>query len=157
MVGLENENYKQIHDTYKLCLKMKKIKDDVDIAGPFPFRLYPGSPIYNRLVTKFSISAPTELTKWNDFLNNDSTTYTEMPWAPAKFRKNFELILFYSNHAFTTISKDTKIFKRLLKTILKTISRFRIRKFLFLLPIEFWGLKVVRVTKMKLFRNKGHY
>ena len=129
---------------------MKKIGEGVDIAGPFPFRLYPGSPIYNRLVSAYSIKAPDELSLWEEFLGTEDRTYSDMPWTPVEFRKNFELILFYSTYAlYSSVESENQI-RRMLLDLLRIFSRYRLRTFQFSVPFEYWGTKMARKVKAAL-------
>jgi radical SAM superfamily enzyme YgiQ (UPF0313 family) len=53
MVGMPGETDSEIQDTYNLCTKLKKIfaqKNKIADIGVFPFRLYPGSPLYDKAV-----------------------------------------------------------------------------------------------------------
>ena len=154
MVGLENESLKQIRQTFNFCFKIKKIRPDVDIAGPFLFRLYPGSPIYNRLVEKYSLYIPQSTESWEIYLNREGSLNL-MPWTPKKFQENLKYIQFYSEFAMPSMSKIKRL-KDVFVTILAIISRFRIRHFIFSFPVDYllinWYFKQ---NKSKNHYNKG--
>ena len=140
IVGFENETLPQIRKTYDLCLKMLEIKRDVDIAGPFLLRLYPGSPIYNRLVAQYHIVTPEDLESWECFLMKNESQYSDMPWTPTIFQNHLVHIPFYSQHAMK-ISGKSKGITRILRYVLTKLSRYRIRKFFFRYPFEYWIAK----------------
>ena len=52
------ETDEEVQETYELCVKYKKIflkKNKVADIGIFPFRLYPGSPLYDKAVEHLGI------------------------------------------------------------------------------------------------------
>ena len=58
MVGMPTENNSEIQDTFDLCVKMKKKYFKKGLAadiGIFPFRLYPGSPLYDRAIEELGM------------------------------------------------------------------------------------------------------
>jgi len=137
MVGLENETIEQIRNTYNLCLKMKKINPMVDIGGPFIFRLYPGSLIYNRLVTNYNLNMPDSLESWVENLEK-SDTYTEMPWTPKEFQEKSKLLTFYSAYAFTSYSEVVRNPQKILHLLFGPSARLRLKYFFFGYPFEYW-------------------
>lgn len=143
MVGLENEGMEQIRNTYRFCVKMKKKEPRVDIAGPFVFRLYPGSRIYHRLTEKFELSIPKTLKDWVEYLRNESV-YTPMPWVPEKFKKFSDKVQLYSDFALSYSQNSRNIVLRLIKKILMCVARMRINYFFFRCPIE---IKLVNAFK----------
>ena len=134
MVGLEDETLDQMRDTFDLCFKMKKIRPDVDIAA-FIFRLYPGSPIYNRLVERHNIKIPHDLESWSEFLK-ESDSYTEMPWTPKAFQDNIKYISFCMDHVMPARRRNCGA-KDVLRAILAKICQFRLKSFLFFMPVEY--------------------
>jgi len=135
MVGLENETIDQIKNTYNFCLTLKKINPLTDIAGPFVFRLYAGSPIFNRLVAKYNLKLPKTLELWAEYIKKEET-FTEMPWTPKRFNKITKFLNFYSTIALSSLeNKNQKITK---KSLFGLFARIRIRYFFFKFPIEFW-------------------
>lgn len=142
MVGLENETVEQIKNTYKLCLKMSRINPIVDIAGPFIFRLYPGSPIYNRLVDKYNLYIPLTLEEWVKQVEKDDT-YLAMPWLPEEIQKNLKELVFYSTYAFTSYHEIFKNPNMALHLIFRPLSRLRLKYFVFICPFEIWIHKIL--------------
>lgn len=147
MVGLENETMEQIRNTYNLCLKMKKINPVVDIGGPFIFRLYPGSPIYNRLVANYNLNMPDSLESWVEYLEK-ADTYTEMQWTPKEFQEKTKLLTFYSAYAFTSYSEVVRNPKKILHLLFGPSARLRLKYFFFEYPFEYW-MRIALRTIMK--------
>ena len=140
MVGLENESIQKMKNTCRFCLDMKKIHKGVDIAGPFIFRLYPGSPIYERLVNQYNLEVPDSLESWSAYITREG--YDEhMPWTPDEFQKNHTLLSFYSYYALISLTAAKNVPKRLVFWLLTCLSQFRLYHFLFYFPLEFWLYK----------------
>lgn len=148
MVGLENETMDEIHHTYRFCLDLMEINPDVDIAGPFIFRLYPGSPIYNRLVQAYDIRIPETLEGWSELLRQE-VSFTKIPWTPAEFQKNCDLLVFYSNFAYIRKTDRIHTFKGFLIHLLSKTARIRIRYFVFRFPVEYWLFNLYRKSAKK--------
>ena len=144
MVGLENESMDQIRNTYRFCMKMKEINPSVDIAGPFIFRLYPGSPIFERLVRNYHIKIPESLESWANYINNAGSA-EEMPWTPEDFQKKKDIISFYAGYALSFYDRRSRwSFKHMVKITIILVSRFRIKHFIFSFPFEYWLLMIIR-------------
>jgi radical SAM superfamily enzyme YgiQ (UPF0313 family) len=141
MVGLENETLEQIKNTYQFCIALSHRYPLVDIAGPFIFRLYPGSPIYQRVVEKYHLNIPNNLEEWAQYLKMEDS-FTELPWTPVEFQKNIRLLQFYSQFAFENVHRKTPIISSILHGILRSLARFRISHFFLFFPFEFWGITI---------------
>lgn len=141
MVGLENESIEQIKNTYRFCLELLNINPDVDIANPFIFRLYPGSPIFERITKKFNLRIPHDLEEWVDFLKKEST-YTYIPWTPEKFQKivytQYYLLSFYTQYALSRISDRKNLSQDLASRLIYKLAKFRVKYFIFDIPFEYW-------------------
>jgi len=135
IVGLEGETLRQIRKTFRFCLELKRIHPGVDIAGPFIFRLYPGSPIFKRLVAKYQLSLPDTLEGWAQFTAQTGRAQ-EMPWTPANFQKHQEEIEFFSGLVMPFHSPIPFGPKTIYRFILERLASFRLRLFWFSLPIE---------------------
>jgi radical SAM superfamily enzyme YgiQ (UPF0313 family) len=145
MVGLENETMAQIRETYRFCMKMQKINPSVDIAGPFIFRLYPGSPIFERIVKDYNIVIPDSLETWVRHISNIGGA-DEMPWTPEEFQKKKDLMVFYSGYALSFNDRRPRwSLKSVAKMLIILFSRFRIKHFIFSLPFEY-----IILVKLKL-------
>ncbi len=138
MVGLEDETLEQIQNTYRFCLAMKGINPVVDIAGPFIFRLYPGSAIYNRVTTKYDLKIPASLESWVEHLKKE-TSFSEMPWAPRKLQKNGRLLTFYSTYALGSYPQKVRHPGQVLDFLWCRLGRLRLKHFFLMLPFEYWA------------------
>ncbi|MCK9376412.1 MAG: B12-binding domain-containing radical SAM protein [Syntrophobacterales bacterium] len=151
MVGLENERMDQIKRTLKFCLKMKEINPQVDIAV-FPFRLYPGSPIYNRIVQNFKLKMPNTMQSWVAYLHQE-VTYTEMPWTPREFQSDVEKINFYAHHALTAATGQASGWRGWARTVLQQLARLRLKYFFLKLPAEYALQRVYQRAKHIAWRR----
>ena len=63
MVGLPDETEEDMIKTYQLAVKLRKMfrKSCVTIS---PFRPYPGSPLYDKVVAEYGYSPPSSLEGW---------------------------------------------------------------------------------------------
>lgn len=147
IVGMESETLEQIRQTYEFCFDMKKIREDVDIAGPFAFRLYPGSPIYNRIVAQFEVNIPKTLDGWDEFLRNQDDIYSDMPWAPPEFSRNISKIVFYSTYAFQSVKPRLTRPVSVARYVLAKVSEWRLRKFIFAMPFEIFFLRLAKAAR----------
>lgn len=81
IVGLEGEEMDDTIATYRLCAELMDTNPDVDIAGPFIFRYYPGSPIFERITSRYGIHVPERLEDWEGALHKEGfLEIDEMPW-----------------------------------------------------------------------------
>jgi len=137
MVGLENERLSQIRRTFDFCFELKAIHPAVDIAGPYIFRLYPGSPIYRRIVRQHDMTTPKTLEEWAPHLAGPASAVTDLPWTPPDFQKSARLIEFLTDHAMP-VRCPSGGFKSLLAYLLGVVARWRLKHFLFTFPAEYW-------------------
>lgn len=63
MVGLPGETQEDIKKTYQLAAKIRKMVR-VSCVGVSPFRPYPGSPLYDQVVSEYGYSPPSSLGDW---------------------------------------------------------------------------------------------
>lgn len=96
MVGLEGEKREETIATYKLCGQLLKINPHADIAGPFIYRYYPGSPIFQELVRKHNIKLPETIEAWEGSLNSDGSLKVDVQkWTWPGFIRYVESMNFY--------------------------------------------------------------
>jgi len=112
-----------------MALAMKELHPRVDIAGPFVFRLYPGSPIYNRIVQQYDLKLPESLHEWSDYIKK-SDSFTDMPWTPSEFRSIIRFLPFYTDQAFQYTG------------IVNGAAKYRLKYFDFRWPVEYWAWKI---------------
>lgn len=145
MVGLEGETLDQIRDTYNLCLRMKTMRPETDIAGPFVFRLYPGSPIYDRLVTRHNLAIPTRLEDWREFLIRDEATFSGIPWTPRRFRTQLPRIQYYYDVA-TRPPREGDRPAGWRGRLATRLAKLRVKHFWYHLPVEYWTDRRLRTA-----------
>lgn len=93
IVGLEGEEIEDAAKTYSLCANLMETNPRVDIAGPFIFRYYPGSPIFESVVKKYHISVPGKLAEWDEALSPEGYLRMDhMPWLWQGFFKIVEVL-----------------------------------------------------------------
>lgn len=91
IAGLDGEKKSETLATYKLCAKLLKLNPRTDIAGPFIFRYYPGSPIFNQMVEKYKINLPQSIETWKGALNDDGSIIVDtQQWTWRGFLKYSE-------------------------------------------------------------------
>ncbi|MFH1878919.1 MAG: radical SAM protein [Candidatus Omnitrophota bacterium] len=73
IAGIEGEKKEETLATYKLCAELLRVNPGTDIAGPFTYRYYPGSPIFRQMVEKYGIKLPDSIEGWKGSLNSDGS------------------------------------------------------------------------------------
>lgn len=121
IVGIDGEKRKETAATYKMCAQLLKINPRTDIAGPFTFRYYPGSPIFQEMVKKYNITLPQHIEDWKDSLNDDgSLTVDSTDWTWPGFykysysmNKYLTLYMYFLNHPGYRNNNLVKLIKKL--------------------------------------------
>ena len=94
MTGLPGETEEEMKETFDLALDLEK-RYPAFQGNVLPFRLYPGSPLYDEAVCDYGYKPPASITEWINFEDSevvDSIGYqhsSHYPWIPN--RNNFEL------------------------------------------------------------------
>ena len=152
IVGLEGEEKDDTYKTYKLCANLMKTNQKVDIAGPFIFRYYPGSPIFDRIIKNYNIKMPQKIEDWESYLSDEGYLKLEkMPWLWPGFTKTI-----------TILNKEILIFDRLrninniIITAAKKLIIWRIANLFTKFPIELYSYAFIRKCYhiYLIFRNK---
>lgn len=132
IVGLDGEQKKDTKLTYKLCAELMTTNNRTDIAGPFIFRYYPGSPIFDRIISKYNIKIPEKIADWTTALSKEGfLELKEMPWTWNGLEKYIE-----------TLNRDILIYDKLRRTniilgkLINRIIQWRLKKFNINFPIE---------------------
>jgi len=131
IVGLPSETKEDLRDTYRLVLKIAKIKKNHDLVI-FPFRPYPGSPIYEDAKEKYTIYEPSKLEDWAN--NEDYSeasgyiTYKKNSWFPDY--KEYEQLKFIKAHFFGFINRKGLI-ARFFRYIVSIRFKFNFFNFLY--------------------------
>lgn len=153
IVGFEGESREDTKKTYKLCADLININKKVDIAGPFIFRHYPGSPIFNNIIRNYNLAIPREIGEWRDALSNEGYLKIEkMPWLWAGFTE-----------FATTLNKEMIIYARLkninnfISILVKRLIKWRVKNLYTKFPVELYAYFLLRqlYNKYKFSRLKS--
>ena len=131
IVGLPGETKEDIRDTYRLVLKIAKIKENRDLVI-FPFRPYPGSPIYEQAKKEYTIYEPTKLEDWAKIEDYSEAsgyiTYKKNPWFPDY--REYERLRFIDAHFFGFLKRKGLI-ARFFRFIVSIRFKFNFFNFLY--------------------------
>ena len=134
IVGLEGEIKEDVKDTYALCVDLMDINPRVDIAGPFVFRYYPGSPLFENIVKNYNIKLPHKIEDWKDSLSDDGfLKMDEMPWLWDGFERSVARANKYV-WIYESINKTHKLIGKLMKILI----RWRIKNLYMEVPLEIY-------------------
>jgi len=124
MMGMPDETLDDVLQTLRLILKIIKINPAIPIIGPWMFRPYPGSTLFNRCVEK-GLKIPSSLNEWSNFFMSDLRDFNKenYPWVdqPDIFRKA-SFCRAYLNKHFLPLWLRYTIVKFHLKTRLRFIE-----------------------------------
>lgn len=96
IVGLKGEKKEETAATYKMCAELLKINPRTDIAGPFIYRYYPGSPIFQEMVSEYKIKLPDTIELWEGVLNDDGSLKVDIQqWTWPGFLKYHKSMNYY--------------------------------------------------------------
>lgn len=130
IVGIDGEEKKEVLKTYGLCLDLIDSNMKVDIAGPFIFRCYPGSPIFDRMVKKYNLILPENLYEWDQALSAEGYLRADaISAAWPGFSKTIEF-LNTELYIFSRLRRVNGFFGRLLKKLIRWRVRNSADKFL---------------------------
>lgn len=147
IVGLEGENKEDSKATYKLCADLIDLNPKVDIAGPVIFRYYPGSPIFDRIIKKYSIALPQRIEDWRNCLSKEGyLEIDEMPWLWPGFTKTIRTLNGYMNILMAKRHNSNFGYK-----LIKKIIKWRVRKFDMVWPLEPLSLYKLFVKLRNIF------
>ncbi len=137
MMGIPGEMKEDIVATIGLIQKLAGLsRDNFYFIGPQIYRPYPGGELFEECVTHYNYQPPATLEEWQTVLNffTGYETIDNMPWVTDKDFIN--MISFYTDFMNTNV-KSLKInaIKKLLLSIMKSISAFRLKH-------NFWSLKI---------------
>lgn len=145
IVGLDGENRDDTRKTYKLCMDLIEANDRVDIAGPFIFRYYPGSPIFDEMARKYNIEIPLELKDWEGALSEEGYLKTEnMSWLWPGFKKSIPIL----NLGISMLNGRLRHVNNSVLRAFKKIMMWRIRNLRTELPLELYIYSLLRYYRL---------
>ena len=157
MVGLAGEKKEETISTYKLCGELLRINPRTDIAGPFAFRYYPGSPIFSRMVKDYNIKLPQSIEDWNGSLNNDGSLILDARrWTWPGFSRYSEAMYTYIDNYMYTLNKPVHRNSLLVK-ILKKILLWRLARGEYFYFVDYYLFKGYSKTRTLLSRLKSGF
>ncbi len=148
IIGLEGEEKDDTKETYKLCADLIDANQQVDIAGPFIFRYYPGSPIFDSIVKNYNIEIPQKVEDWDSYLSGEGyLKIDEMPWV---WNGCIETA--------TILNKEMDVFAVLrnidnfISKLVKRIIMWRIRNLFIKVPVELHAYELMKWSHNKYLR-----
>ncbi|MDP7337165.1 MAG: radical SAM protein [Candidatus Marinimicrobia bacterium] len=131
MVGMPGETDEEVQETYSLCIKLKKHflkQNKIADIGVFPFRLYPGSPLFDKAINDLGLKPETRSLKEMCTAVDGDELKEGMGYKPIyksyiKDPKKFEDMLFIYDYFIWLNQKRTNV----LRNLFEVIAMFRIK------------------------------
>jgi len=151
IVGINGENKDDTLKTYKLCGDIMDINRRVDIAGPFIFRYYPGSPIFDKIVESYNIEIPRRLEDWRGALSNEGfLRMDKMPW----LWPGFTGTVVFLNDELQLLSRFQGV-GGIFGGLVKRYLRWRIKSSCQIFPVEIYVFNFMRAVYHKYSNFKA--
>lgn len=145
IVGLDGEEKADTKKTYKLCKDLMVINKRVDIAGPFIFRYYPGSPLFDRIIKNYNIEIPIKIEDWENALSDEGyLKLQKMPWL---WPGCIETASILNKEIY--IYDKLRNFNNFISTIIKWLIRWRLDNFNTKFLFELYAYNIMK----KLYRK----
>jgi radical SAM superfamily enzyme YgiQ (UPF0313 family) len=148
IIGLEGEEKADTEKTYKLCADLIDANRKVDIAGPFIFRYYPGSPIFDNIIKNYSIEVPQKVEDWKSYLSGEGyLKIDEMPWVWHGCIETATIL----NKAMLVYAMLRNI-DNFMSKLMKRIIMWRIRNLYIKLPVELFAFDLMKWAYRKYLK-----
>ena len=148
IIGLEGEEKADTEKTYKLCADLIDANRKVDIAGPFIFRYYPGSPIFDNIIKNYSIEVPQKVEDWKSYLSGEGyLEIDEMPWVWHGCIETATIL----NKAMLVYAMLRNI-DNFMSKLMKRIIMWRIRNLYIKLPVELFAFDLMKWAYRKYLK-----
>ncbi|MBI5195861.1 MAG: B12-binding domain-containing radical SAM protein [Nitrospirae bacterium] len=150
MVGLPGETEDEIKKTYSLAVKLRGMvkKSCITVS---PFRPYPGSPLYEQVVSEYGYSPPTNLSDWamlskKEFMEGVGyESFEKYKWIQNSGKlKAMQYV--YNRIAWNRPKRDSKFYWRIIRFV--SFMRFNFDFFEF---VSFERAVLERLLKIKEF------
>ncbi len=150
MTCMPNEEKEDTFATYRLCSKLLKINPFTDISGPFIFRYYPGSPIFEEMIKKYNIKLPESIEGWKGRLYVDGALIVDVnQWVWDGFFKYHESMQNYLR-IYTAILSKPKHQNSLFAKIIRRIFVWRLSHGSNFYVIDLYFFRFIKKVKMLL-------
>lgn len=154
IAGIAGEKKEETIATYKLCGELLRMNPRTDIAGPFTFRYYPGSPIFNRMIEEYNIKLPQSIEDWNGSLNNDGSLIVDVKrWTWPGFSKYTEIMYTYIDKYIYTLNRPVYRDKAI-AGIIKKILLWRLARGEYFYMVDYYLFKFLKKTRGFVSRLK---
>tara|TARA_B100000315_G_scaffold2881_1_gene2763 strand:- start:145 stop:645 length:501 start_codon:yes stop_codon:yes gene_type:complete len=145
IIGLEGEGKDDTKKTYELCADLIDANQKVDIAGPFIFRYYPGSPIFDSIVKNYNIEIPQKVEDWRSCLSGEGyLEIDEMPWVWHGCIETVTIL----NKEMLVIAVLRNIDNSISKLV-KRLIMWRIRNLYIRVPVELYAYELMKWSYSK--------
>jgi radical SAM superfamily enzyme YgiQ (UPF0313 family) len=147
IAGMEGETRRETVSTYKLCGELLGMNPRTDIAGPFTFRYYPGSPIFSSMVEKYGIELPGSIEEWKGVLNADGSLRVDSKdWTWPGFSRYAESMNNYISLCSWRLNRpDSRT--GLISRIMRKIILWRISTGEHLYAIDYYLFRFIKALK----------
>jgi anaerobic magnesium-protoporphyrin IX monomethyl ester cyclase len=140
--GVPGEDDTDIKKSIAVMFKLKRDNPDIILGNMKPVISYPGTALYRKAL-ELGFKPPESLAGWGDYTwgNYMEITY---PWVTPARKRLLSHLYYYTvlmNPEYMFIR--SKIFTFLAKLLLP-IAAWRVKNFSFVLPVESWGMNLVR-------------
>jgi len=153
MIGLPGESYDDKKETVKLVEKITKISQNFRILGPFIYRPYPGSELYQQCL-QYGLKEPRTLEEWisSPFIDDSISPedYHLYTWVRHSL-KDLQRMIFYCWMA------GLRVRYTFLTKIARTIGQWRCRRLLFKWPLEMVLFQVLRKVDVDKLLSRGKF
>lgn len=153
MIGLPGERYDDMKETVKLVEKVTSISQDFRILGPFIYRPYPGSELYQKCISQ-GMDEPQSLEEWmhSPFIDDSisSEDYHLYTWVRHSL-KDLQMMIFYCWMAGLRVKWSW------LTRLARGIGSWRCRKMWFVFPVEMWVVALARRSGLAEKMSRGKF
>ncbi len=137
MYGFPNETREDLIMTFDLAIRLIMINPKSNIGGPYFLRLYPGSPLFEKVTKKYNIQIPNNLDEWSIAFSNQGYLHpSKYPWLSRRHYAFSQLLIFYLSFFMFPGRAGTK--REVLSKCMKRLATWRFKKMQFDFPVEYY-------------------
>lgn len=144
--GIPGEDDGDLRRTVEVMFRLQRDNPDAVLGNVKPLICYPGTAAY-REALELGFEPPSTLEEWGEYTWGN---YARMPypWVTAARKRRLSHLYYY-----TVLMNPEYLFirSRLFTTVarlLRPVASWRVRRFCFALPVESWGMNLVRKVAM---------